>query len=183
MGVPRITEEGVVAVARGCRDLRTLDLDMGGGSKSQRRLITDVYLHALARYCNRIVDLDVGYCTRITDAGLRGITRGCKLLQSVRLEKNKLVTGEGLATLAGCRYLRSLSITNLRATLDDALPCIGEECKLLETLTILDCRNVTDTSVAWVLHVRRPTLSCHVHGCKHISAPLQKLISDIQRSR
>lgn len=63
-----ISDSGVMALAEGCRFITVLDL--------QSCNITDASLVAISSSCNSLVELDVSWCVRITDTGIRALSDG-----------------------------------------------------------------------------------------------------------
>lgn len=73
---PRLTDRGVEAIARGCRQLSSLDLEGCEG-------VSDSTLHTLATRCFELRELDVRECPLLTDTGLAAVMWSCRRLRSL----------------------------------------------------------------------------------------------------
>ena len=112
------THKGVVAVARSCRLLKTLDLAfpctvedpalvaLGQHCPLLRSLrgpgwdrITDAALTALAHGCPQLEVVELPYAARLTDASANALAQGCPNLDTINLYGTG-VTAAGVLTLA-----------------------------------------------------------------------------------
>ena len=98
-----ITDEGARALASGCHQLLSLDIN---GCRN----ITDEGITALASGLPQLQFLDIGYCDNITDEGIIAMADGLPQLQSLNIDDCHNITDEGLIALArGCPQLQSLT--------------------------------------------------------------------------
>ncbi|XP_052181689.1 F-box/LRR-repeat protein 12-like [Diospyros lotus] len=100
-----ITDNGLSLVAAGCPSLSRISL--------YRCNISDVGLEILAKSCLALKDIDLSYCSLITDKGIRALSQNCHHLRAVRMSYCRSISGVGFR---GC----SQSLSYLEA----------ESCKL-----------------------------------------------------
>ena len=76
-------------------------------------LIDDEGVQYIARYCPQLSSLNLGYCKKITDAGVIGLGQGgCPQLSSLNLIRCDKITDAGVIGLCqgGCPQLSSLNL-------------------------------------------------------------------------
>ncbi|XP_020593507.1 F-box/LRR-repeat protein 12 [Phalaenopsis equestris] len=84
----KITDDGLAHVAMHCSRLVSLTL--------YRCTITDLALQNIANFCKLLENLNLSYCTDITDRGICALSTGCRLLHVLVLSCCSYVTGSGL---------------------------------------------------------------------------------------
>jgi len=87
----RVTDRGVIAIARACPRLLVLGI-------SQCK-ITDAALKEVAQNCKALEQLDVKGCAEVTDDGLISVGSLCPMLQRLAVTWCKKVTNLGLETV------------------------------------------------------------------------------------
>ena len=98
------THEGVVAIARSCRRLKTLRL--ANSSK-----VEDPALVALGQHCPLLRSLRGSGWNRITDAAVAALVHGCPQLEVVELSHAARITDASASALAqGCPNLSTLDL-------------------------------------------------------------------------
>ncbi|XP_027162985.1 F-box/LRR-repeat protein 12 [Coffea eugenioides] len=95
-----ITDHGISLVASGCPSLTTISL--------YRCNVTDIGLKTLSESCLALKDVDLSYCSLISDQGIRALAKNCRHLRAVCMTNCRSVTGVGFM---GC----SQSLTFLEA--------------------------------------------------------------------
>ena len=109
------THEGVVAIARSCRLLRTLWLP--DSSK-----VEDPALVALGQHCPLLRSLRGSGWNRITDAAVAALVHGCPQLEVVELRRAALITDASASALAqGCPNLHMLNLLETGVTAEGVL--------------------------------------------------------------
>ena len=115
-----ITDAGLVALARGCGELRLINL---GGCKK----ITDAGLGALADGCGGLRVINLGGCKEITDKGLGALARGCGGLREIYLDGCKEITDAGLGALVReCGGLREIDLVLCKKITDAGRQLIND---------------------------------------------------------
>ena len=108
--LPELTHEGVVAIARGCHLLKTLDL-------ASSCTIEDPALVALGQHCPLLRSLKGLGWDRITDAAVAALAHGCPQLEVVELPRAALITDASASALAqGCPNLYNLNLYGTSVT-------------------------------------------------------------------
>ncbi len=133
--------------------------------------VSDVSLAALANACPRLTSLNVESCSRVTDAGVAALARGCRSLRNVSLVRCR-VTNAGVAALGqSCPHLTSVQLETWHATeerrmpgarghtLVDTVVPLAEGCPRLTTLGLLGSRIGDDSLLALGAAGRCPLLS------------------------
>ena len=109
------THEGVVAIARSCRRLKTLRL--ANSSK-----VEDPALVALGQHCPLLRSLRGSGWNRITDAAVAALVHGCPQLEVVELKRAALITDASASALAqGCPNLNTLNLLETGVTAEGVL--------------------------------------------------------------
>jgi F-box and leucine-rich repeat protein 14 len=159
----RITDTGLGHIGAGLRALRTLDISFCAG-------VTDDGLQCIARLpdllefraraCDGITDsgvshfwssprlavLDIAFCVHVTDRALAHLARSTNSALHLRelWLSSCTITDEGIDHLtAAAVELRSLHIGQCRGVTDRGLTSISQNLKLLESIDIYGCTQVT----------------------------------------
>ena len=168
-----VTDAGLRAVARGCRQLVKLDLSymvkaMKGGLASVgeccphiRELslahcpdIPEWVLLRLFNGCGKLELLDLNFCYSVTDSALKAIAKNCSTITSLKLRNCRQVSDVGLLPLcqacAGLQYL-DLAVDALPFRLSDVgLLAVGENCPELAHLDLFGREKLTDVGLSWL---------------------------------
>ncbi|KAL7124615.1 hypothetical protein ABFS83_14G061100 [Erythranthe nasuta] len=102
-----ITDHGLSFVASGCPNLAIISL--------HRCNITDVGLETLSKSCLVLKDVNLSYCSLISDHGVGAISKNCRQLRAVDISHCRSVNGVGFK---GC----SQTLTYLEAASCDFEP-------------------------------------------------------------
>ncbi|GBG72413.1 hypothetical protein CBR_g11992 [Chara braunii] len=129
----RVTDEGVVAVARKGR-LKTLVVGMLPPGPP-RVAMNDACMSGLA-LCGSLESLELDSCADMTDEGLATVARGCGKLKHLTLRSCDNVGAAGLSVVGDCcSGLEKLKLYGCSRVNDEALGCIAR-CKSLRSLEI-----------------------------------------------
>ena len=127
---PEFTHEGVVAIARSCRLLKTLAL-----TPSCR--IEDPALVALGQHCPLLRLLRGSHWERITDAAVAALAHGCPQLEVVELPfAARLTDASASALVQGCPNLKHVNLLQTGVTAAGVLT-LAQHAK--QKLTIDTC--------------------------------------------
>lgn len=97
---------------------------------------SDVGLVRLLSKCPLLRELDLSYCSYISDNGIVGVAQ-LKNLQVLKLENCRNITDVGLGSIAaGCKALRHLSLRWCLGVTDAGISLLSFNCKHLETLDL-----------------------------------------------
>jgi hypothetical protein len=128
------TDTGICAIARHCCSLRVLNME---GCRS----LTDACLLELSSHCPdlEILSADDG---QLTDTGLRAIARNCNKLVDLQLGSSA-ITGAAIDELARSECAARLRRLRLES---DGVEHVAGTFPRLKELHILDCPNLADTT-------------------------------------
>lgn len=102
-----VTNIGVTHIAEKCLRLERLRVPGCGGHYMP---LTDEVAYALALHCHELRMLDISR-SRVTSAGCLELSRGCKKLETVKLNDCDQVNDDGVrALIEGCSCLRVLNL-------------------------------------------------------------------------
>ena len=124
----KLTHEGVVAVARSCRLLKTLCLSAGD--------VEDPALLALGQYCPLLRSLSF-HGSGITDAAVAALVRGCPQLEVVELPYARITDASASALAQGCPNLKTLDFLRTGVTAAGVLTLAKHAKQMLTIRT--DC--------------------------------------------
>eukprot|EP00899_Mesostigma_viride_P007985 jgi/Mesvir1/17188/Mv07608-RA.1 len=142
-GAAGVGGKGVGALARGCRQLKFLDI--------VDCLVDDEGMRAVGECCLQLRHLNIAYCRRVTDAGMAAVAAGCGHLMALVLDGCDKVSDASLETLArNCAQLREFKTCRCPGVTDGTVRALGTRCRGLEKLIVNGCGGVTDESVTVV---------------------------------
>uniref|UniRef100_A0ACD5YNY0 Uncharacterized protein n=1 Tax=Avena sativa TaxID=4498 RepID=A0ACD5YNY0_AVESA len=129
-GVPLVTDAGLAEIAAGCPSLERLDI-------TSCPLITDKGLAAVAQGCPNLVSLTVDACSGVGNEGLRAIGRCCSRLQAVSIKNCVNIGDQGISSLvcSASASLAKIRLQGLNIT-DASLAVIGYYGKSVTDLTL-----------------------------------------------
>ena len=105
-----LTDVSIVALAKNCPLLETLDLFECCDNGTAAAAVTDASLIAVGERCGLLKYLTLSYSTRFTDAGMLALARGCPLLERVHVDNCPWFGDEAVAALAAhCPLLWNFS--------------------------------------------------------------------------
>jgi hypothetical protein len=177
---------GVDAVDMAIPSLTELDLS--------RSDATDVTALAIAENCPRLLSLQIFMGNSVTDAGVRAVLQGCPLLHDtdvecaerishdlrVELVRRKsprtfeLRSWKGLndqlvqGIFGVCPALICVDISASSWLTDAALAACGAHCPLLESITITNCRAITDAGVEQLIQPGSKLRSVNFTWCENV---------------
>jgi len=146
---PKVTDVGVLALARHCSALSALWLCNDAVNYSSDS-ITDVSLFALGRSCPQLRELYIDRVrrwspstrTQVTDFGVAALT------QLTHLEVSRLpLTGMGIEVVAAHGQLRYLNVSHCDQLQDRTIVAVARGCTSLREVNIKGCAALTDISV------------------------------------
>ncbi|KAI4378896.1 hypothetical protein MLD38_016315 [Melastoma candidum] len=153
-------DEGLLAVVRGCHQLKTLKL--------QCTNITDEGLKAIG-CCSSLELLALHNFQRITNLGLLAVDKGCKHLKSLSLSDCAHVTDKGLEAIAtGCRDLMHLEINGCHSIGTLGLESVGRSCMNLTELALLYCQRIGNDALIEIGRGCRFLQALHLVDCPHL---------------
>lgn len=162
----KVTDSGLSSVAIGCPNLSLVSL--------YRCLISDNGLELLAKSCLLLRDLNLDWCSFITDCGILSITKNCREIRAIKISHCDKIKGVGFKgcsqTLAcleaeSCRFepegvmgilsgggLEYLNVSCLSWCIrGDCLKAIGGGFGAnLRVLNFRVCRTVTDETIIMI---------------------------------
>lgn len=109
--------------------------------------------------------------TKLTNVGLRAISRGCPSLRVLSIWNVSTVTDEGLSEIAtGCHSIEKLDLCHCPAITDKGLIAIAVNCPNLTSVTIDSCTNIGNESLQALGH--------NCPNLKHINVRNCPLVGD-----
>lgn len=165
-----VTDEGIVALARGCPHLRFLNAD-GIPRITDRAVcelgrclgpqlisleldgeeLTDASFEAL-RVCKRLRTLGVSYAENLSDASL-ACMQGLHELRQLKLRRGPRLTARGLGRMFENQSLANLIRLELDSLAldDEALALLVRGCPQLRTLELPWCWDITENGLATIV--------------------------------
>ncbi|GFP96697.1 F-box/LRR-repeat protein 4 [Phtheirospermum japonicum] len=177
-GEDDIDDEGLCDIAKGCRNLDTVLL-------RRRSRIGDLGVVTLLGLSRNLRNLDIGFCSRVSDEAIRSIG-DLKHLEVLNLQGCFLITDCGLAFLGEgslCDTLRKLNLAECDQITDKGLMNLKDMVHL-EELNLSDCGpNVTDKAIemavaklwslkklnlSWLINLTYKTIDALARGCSNL---------------
>ncbi|KAJ9700182.1 hypothetical protein PVL29_005822 [Vitis rotundifolia] len=179
-----IHNEGVLAVAEGCRLLKVLKLlcinvtdealeAVGTCCLSLEVLalysfqkFTDRSLSAIGNGCKKLKNLILSDCYFLSDKGLEAIATGCSELIHLEVNGCHNIGTLGLASVGkSCLRLTELALLYCQRIGDNALLEIGRGCKFLQALHLVDCSSIGDDAICGIANGCRNLKKLHIRRC------------------
>jgi F-box/leucine-rich repeat protein 2/20 len=115
--------------------------------------ITDV-AYSYLKNCARLQELEVQFCSKMTERGLLDGIGSLHELTHLRLNMGRNLTAQALSTFLRRPFMTSIVLLDLTClNLDDeGLKGIAERCIHLRKLEITRCENVTDAGFRMVIN-------------------------------
>ncbi|CAL1388111.1 unnamed protein product [Linum trigynum] len=144
----KATDVRIAAVAVGTATRGGLGKLSIRGCNSSRK-VTDVGLKAVSRCCPSLRVLSLWNLSSVTDEGLSEIAEGCHQLEKLDLCQCPGITDKGLQALArNCPNLTDLTIESCRNIGNQGLQSVGQSCANIKSISIKNCPAVTDHGIA-----------------------------------
>lgn len=133
----------------------------------------------------QLTRIDLSYCSQVNDDMIVTIARGCRNLESVRLDHLPRHKGKGLACIASdCDKLTSVSVRHNTSLEDQALIALGKFCHIrLATLDITGCKKITPVGfevlaryAAHLKHLSLAQTSCQLQDLRKFTCISRKTI-------
>ncbi|KAL7159070.1 hypothetical protein ABFS83_01G004400 [Erythranthe nasuta] len=118
------------------------------GNSSTRRL-TNLGLKAISRGCRSLKVLSLWNLSSVGDEGLSEIAKGCRSLEKLDLSHCTAVTDKGLIAIAmNCPKLTSVTLESCANIGNESLKSLGRNCPNLKCVTLKNCPLVGDQGIA-----------------------------------
>lgn len=131
------------AGTRRCEQFSTLNVSM-----LNNRLLTEASIVALVTKCTRLTSLDVSRLTNLTNSAVEAIAKTCVHLVDVNISFCSRVSDVGMYALAKCAHLTTLYAGNLFKMTDAGIGTLSAQCTQLCTLHLPYCSQVRDLGCA-----------------------------------
>ncbi|KAF5743316.1 grr1 family protein [Tripterygium wilfordii] len=147
----KATDVRLAAIAVGTASRGGLGKLLIRGSNSIRK-VTDVGLRAISRGCPSLRVLSLWNLSSVGDEGLFEIAKGCQMLEKLDLCHCPAITDKALLAIAkSCPNLMDLTIESCPNIGNEGLQAVGKCCPNLKSISIRDCPLVGDQGIAGLL--------------------------------
>jgi hypothetical protein len=132
-----ISDNGLVALANGCRKLRFLNLE-------NLHEITDKSLVEVIKASKKLQLLNLNGLFHITNKTTTAIGKTLKDLVSLNLSRCSQITDKGIKPIAmGCKTLQAINLSGLLKISEESMFCLADSCKGLMTMNLTGCERIT----------------------------------------
>uniref|UniRef100_A0A7N0TCC2 F-box domain-containing protein n=1 Tax=Kalanchoe fedtschenkoi TaxID=63787 RepID=A0A7N0TCC2_KALFE len=129
------------------------------GSNSLRK-VTDSGLKAISRGCPSLKALSLWSVPSVGDEGLCAIANGCSLLEKLDISHCPAITNKALISIAkSCGNLSALSIDSCANIGNESLQALGRYCPNLKSISIKDCPLVGDQGITGLFSAESQALA------------------------
>lgn len=144
-GCPRVHDEGLIALGKGCRALQFVNLRECGE-------VTDEGIAGLAKGCRSLAVLNLYSCVQIGNKALKALGKHCPMLKSLNVARCVGVTDPGVAAVGeGCRHLQSLNLAGCMKVSERGVCFVAFHCKGLQYLNVSGCEEITTRGLSELL--------------------------------
>lgn len=121
----------------------------GSGFESK---VTDAGLGAVARGCSSLKVLSLWNLPAVSDAGVSEIVRSCPLIEKIDLSRCPGITDKCLVAIAeSCKNLTDLTIDSCSGVGNEGLRAVARGCVNLRSVSIKSCPRIGDQGVSFLL--------------------------------
>jgi hypothetical protein len=133
----------IVTVARTVTELRLESCSSRDGS------FTDEHIDLIATHCPDLRTLYVQNCYDVTDVGLQALVQKCHALHTWKVERPQCITNSTLFSVAihCAARLQELHLQQWPAITDNGVIPVLQACRLLHTITVWSCAQLTDATL------------------------------------
>lgn len=118
------------------------------GNSSSRR-VTNLGLKAVSRGCPSLRVLSLWNLSSIDDEGLSAIATGCRSLEKLELSHCSAITDKAMIEIAkNCSNLRSVTLESCSGIGNESLKALGQYCTNLECITLKNCARLGDQGIS-----------------------------------
>jgi hypothetical protein len=152
----------IVTVARTVTELRLESCSSRDGS------FTDKHIDLIATHCPDLRTLYVQNCYDVTDVGLQALVQKCHALHTWKVERPQCITNSTLFSVAThcAARLQELHLQQWPAITDNGIIPVLQVCRLLHTITVWSCAQLTDATLDALLQYRANNVThLTVAGC------------------
>jgi hypothetical protein len=177
----KLADPGAELFAKRCCGITTFDFssslvtDVGVGLLAangrlvditlQNCPITDAALHALARCCPGLKNVDFGQCYDITDAGLVALAEACEFLELLIVWGCTLTMTGYTAVMGNCHKLMCINFGDCDL---EALASVPLDCPLVDA-TFSSCYGISDGCVEFLAASCRTLTDLTLSACFEVS--------------
>lgn len=132
----------------------------------------DTIMQLLSEYCKGLVSLDLWRNKSLTDDGIKSLADGCTLLEELDVGWCSTVTNaaECISCLTSkCRKLKKLFLTALRSVSDDVINALANNCPDLEQVDVLGTGLIRPHSITRLLKECKKLRFLDVSFCSQLS--------------
>ena len=146
-------------LCEGCTKLEKLAMD-------QCRLLTCDSLLSISQHCPRMKYISIEYNNKIEDSGVSKLVQGCLLLEKLHLNSCGITSQAAVFISHYCTKITVLDLRCCHSLGDDNVNELTVGCKLLQTLNLSLCFNVTDLSLQHIIYNCIQLRSLYLVHCK-----------------
>ena len=157
------TDQGLIALSRGCPDLTDLSLHHAPN-------ITDITILSFAGHCHKLKSICIAKNNLITSRAVCVLLKANPGVTSISLDEGLLLNEEVLLCLAlHCRKLVYLKLAGCRNLTEAMLSTLFTRCTRLENLHLETAENVTDALIETIILHCKHLVQIHVSGCPNVT--------------
>ena len=166
----QLTCASLVALARGCPQLRRLNISCCRGITSLAPLTTG---------CSKLEVLSCMFISSINDGSLIAISRGHPSLTELSAEGCNVTDAGIRAIAAGCPRLEHISVDQFSRITDAALEALGAGCPALLSLSAYYCDRITNRGAQAIIEGCPAFKRFHFQGSRGVSLePIAAYVSE-----
>lgn len=145
--------------------------------------VTDEGLREISRSCKNLSILDLCGCWEITDDGLKTLSLGCRKIKSIDLSNCRKVTDVGVCSLiSNLNNISDIFLSYCKALTDLTMVCIANNAPGIRRINLQRCLGITDNGFQ-ALSVHNPKYKklreLNLSDCSFLSDLAMKNISNV----
>lgn len=149
-GLPRVTDEGIIRIAKGCLKLRELRVS-GCGSMNfyGQPIVTDASLVVLGKLCRGLEKIDTAGCVGVSDEGVVKLAKYCPNLLAVNFSSTNVGDVAIAALAVHCTNLKSIIVSQAKKITNEAVEAIALGLPQLKNLNVQYC-NINNAALQYL---------------------------------
>ena len=173
---PMFTDQGLIALSRGCPDLT--DLCIPKAAKTTDQVIT-----SFAEHCHKLESVKINQSSLITSASLCQLLASNHSITTVSLANCGSLTDDVLLGISqNCTKLTSLAIHNCKLLTEAPLYAVVSNCTCLVDVRFLCYGDISDALVDTLIHHCKRLKSILLYECPHVTYHSLKALIEYGKS-
>ncbi|GLU22003.1 hypothetical protein SLE2022_381060 [Rubroshorea leprosula] len=138
-------------------------LDLQGAN-----FLTDEHMAELTKFLGNLTFINLGLCSKLTNATFFNLTTNCPLLNTINMERTNLGVEEFSTEVVVQAHVKSLFLSGNNSLNDECIKKVAYVCPNLEVLDLACCFNLTEEGIIEILKGCQQIRSLEINVCREV---------------